>query len=61
MAKKSRQSYSFRDGIEKPNHIGTTLSDDLIQRLDRYCVQEERTRAYVMRRALSEFLERTGK
>ena len=52
-----------RYGTPRTTHcerINVTLPDSMIERLDRYCEEEERAKSWVINKALEEWFESKG-
>jgi hypothetical protein len=63
MAEKESQRGRPRFGSEpKPHHIpfGTSMPPDLLERLDRYCKEDERSRSWAIQKAVDTWLKGKG-
>ena len=63
MAEKQSQRGRPRFGIEpKPKHVkfGTNMPPDLLERLDSYCADDERSRSWAIQKAVDLFLKEKG-
>ena len=63
MAEKQSQRGRPRFGSEpKPKHVkfGTNMPPDLLERLDKYCTDEERSKAWALSKAIIPWLEERG-
>lgn len=45
---------------EKAIRINTSLPPDLYKRVEKFCNQEERSYAWIVQKALTEYLEKRG-
>lgn len=63
MTEKETQRGRPRFGSEpKPHHVkfGTNMPPDLLERLDKYCADDERSRSWAIQKAVDLFLKEKG-